>query len=43
MAVAPLTISSEREQAIEFSIPFMTIGISIMIKKPKKEVIYNNS
>jgi ABC-type amino acid transport substrate-binding protein len=38
MAVAPLTISSQRERAIEFSMPFMNMGISIMIKKPKKEV-----
>ena len=38
MAIAPLTISSQRERAIEFSMPFMNIGISIMIKKPKKEV-----
>jgi ABC-type amino acid transport substrate-binding protein len=38
IAIAPLTISSMRERAIEFSTPFMDIGISIMIKKPKKEV-----
>lgn len=38
IAVAPLTITSQRERAIEFSTPFMDIGISIMIKKPKKEV-----
>ena len=38
IAVAPLTISSQRERAIEFSMPFMNVGISIMIKKPKKEV-----
>ena len=38
IAIAPLTISSQRERAIEFSMPFMNIGISIMIKKPKKEV-----
>lgn len=37
-AVAPLTISTQRERAIEFSMPFMNIGISIMISKPKKEV-----
>ena len=37
IAIAPLTISSQRERAIEFSMPFMNIGISIMIKKPKKE------
>lgn len=38
IAIAPLTITSARERAIEFSMPFMNIGISIMIKKPKKEV-----
>jgi len=41
-AVAPLTISTQRERAIEFSMPFMNIGISIMICKPKKEVILTN-
>jgi ABC-type amino acid transport substrate-binding protein len=40
IAIAPLTISSMRERAIEFSTPFMDIGISIMIKKPKKEVFF---
>lgn len=39
-AVAPLTISSIRERVVEFSMPFMNIGISIMIKKPKKEVSF---
>ena len=38
-AVAPLTISTQRERAIEFSMPFMNIGISIQISKPKKGVI----
>lgn len=38
IAIAPLTITSQRERAIEFSMPFMNMGISIMIKKPKKEV-----
>ncbi len=38
MCIAPLTISSIRERAVEFSKPFMNIGISIMIKKPKEEV-----
>jgi glutamate receptor, ionotropic, invertebrate len=43
IAIAPLTISSQRERAIEFSMPFMNIGISIMIKKPKKEVIFSEN
>ncbi|XP_070554380.1 glutamate receptor ionotropic, kainate 3-like isoform X2 [Ptychodera flava] len=34
LAVAPLTISSEREQAIDFTKPYMTLGISVLIKKP---------
>lgn len=37
LAVGSLTISWQREQAIGFSMPFMNMGISIMIKKPKKE------
>jgi len=40
LAVGSLTISAQRERAIGFSMPFMNMGISIMIKKPKKEVRY---
>ncbi|XP_078241743.1 glutamate receptor 1 isoform X5 [Pogona vitticeps] len=36
VAVAPLTITLVREQVIDFSKPFMSLGISIMIKKPQK-------
>lgn len=36
MAVAPLTITLVREQVIDFTKPFMSLGISIMIKKPTK-------
>ena len=36
LAVAPLTISYVREKVIDFSKPFMSLGISIMIKKPQK-------
>ncbi|KAK7879932.1 hypothetical protein WMY93_033396, partial [Mugilogobius chulae] len=36
VAVAPLTITLVREQVIDFSKPFMSLGISIMIKKPTK-------
>ncbi|XP_077984684.1 glutamate receptor 4-like [Glandiceps talaboti] len=35
VAVAPLTITSQREQFVEFTTPFMNLGISIMIKKPQ--------
>lgn len=38
LAIAPLTITSTREQVIDFSKPFMSLGISIMIKKPIKDV-----
>lgn len=37
LALAPLTISSMRERVIDFSKPFMSLGISIMIKKPEKQ------
>uniref|UniRef100_A0A4W3J5Z0 Glutamate receptor n=1 Tax=Callorhinchus milii TaxID=7868 RepID=A0A4W3J5Z0_CALMI len=36
IAVAPLTITLVREEMIDFSKPFMSLGISIMIKKPQK-------
>ncbi|RWS23375.1 glutamate receptor-like protein, partial [Leptotrombidium deliense] len=38
MAIAPLTITSARENVIDFSKPFMSLGISIMIKKPSKKI-----
>ena len=34
MAVAPLTITAAREAVIQFTKPFMELGISIMMKKP---------
>lgn len=37
IAIAPITITSERERVIDFSKPFMSLGISIMIKKPIKQ------
>jgi len=37
VAMAPLTISSMRERVVDFSKPFMQLGISIMIKKPEKQ------
>ena len=36
IAISALTISSERERVIEFSKPFMSLGISIMVYKPEK-------
>ncbi|KAK0087576.1 hypothetical protein PV325_000702 [Microctonus aethiopoides] len=37
LAIASMTITSERERVIDFSKPFMSLGISIMIKKPIKQ------
>ncbi|XP_037087070.1 glutamate receptor 1-like [Pollicipes pollicipes] len=37
IAVAPLSISLAREEVVSFTKPFMTLGISIMIKKPIKK------
>jgi len=37
IAIAPLTITSDRERVIDFTKPFMNLGISIMIKKPEKQ------
>ncbi|XP_052127111.1 glutamate receptor 4-like isoform X2 [Frankliniella occidentalis] len=37
MAIAPLTITSERERVVDFSKPFLSLGISIMLKKPVKQ------
>ncbi|XP_043531950.1 probable glutamate receptor [Chiloscyllium plagiosum] len=33
MAIAPLTITMEREKAFSFTRPFMSVGISILIRK----------
>jgi Ligand-gated ion channel/Ligated ion channel L-glutamate- and glycine-binding site len=37
VAIAPLTITSQREHVVDFTKPFMNLGISIMIKKPEKQ------
>lgn len=37
LAVADLTITYERESAVDFSMPFMNLGIGILFRKPKKE------
>ncbi|XP_068238713.1 glutamate receptor ionotropic, kainate 2-like isoform X2 [Palaemon carinicauda] len=36
MAITDLTINFEREQAVDFTMPFMNLGISILYKKPQK-------
>ncbi|CAG5114540.1 unnamed protein product, partial [Candidula unifasciata] len=33
IAIAPLTITSDREKVLDFTKPFMNLGISLMIKK----------
>jgi hypothetical protein len=38
MAIAPLTITATRETVIDFSKPYMELGISIMVKKPQMEM-----
>ncbi|XP_074598842.1 glutamate receptor ionotropic, kainate 2-like [Brevipalpus obovatus] len=38
MAIADLTITSKREEAVDFSHPFMNTGISILFRKPTKKV-----
>ena len=37
LAVAPLTISYSRELVIDFTKPFMNLGISILFKRPEKK------
>ncbi|XP_035214145.1 glutamate receptor ionotropic, kainate 2-like isoform X2 [Stegodyphus dumicola] len=38
MAVAGLSINSKREEAVDFTLPFMNTGISILYKKPTTKV-----
>ena len=37
MAIAPLTITADRERVVDFAKPFMNVAISIMIKRPEKQ------
>ncbi|KAK0084291.1 hypothetical protein PV325_007314 [Microctonus aethiopoides] len=37
LAIADLTITYEREQAVDFTMPFMNLGISILYRKPIKK------
>ncbi|KAL8590665.1 Glutamate receptor ionotropic, kainate 1 [Nucella lapillus] len=37
LAVAPLTINYVREQVIDFTKPFLNLGISILFKMPRRE------
>lgn len=37
LAITDLTITSDREGGVDFTMPFMNLGISILYKKPTKE------
>uniref|UniRef100_A0A336KHH4 CSON010578 protein n=1 Tax=Culicoides sonorensis TaxID=179676 RepID=A0A336KHH4_CULSO len=37
LAICDLTITQQRRSAVDFTMPFMTLGISILYKKPIKE------
>ena len=37
LAIPDLSITYEREKAVDFSNPFMTLGISVLYRKPKKK------
>lgn len=36
MAITDLTITSDREGGVDFTMPFMNLGISILYRKPTK-------
>lgn len=38
IAIVDLTITSKREEAVDFTLPFMNTGISILFKKPTTKV-----
>lgn len=38
MAIADLTITHQRQSVVDFTVPFMNLGISIMSKKSKNQV-----
>ena len=37
LAIADLSITYEREKAVDFSNPFMSLGVSILYRKPQKQ------
>eukprot|EP00092_Neocalanus_flemingeri_P024126 GFUD01026172.1.p1 GENE.GFUD01026172.1~~GFUD01026172.1.p1 ORF type:complete len:298 (+),score=79.21 GFUD01026172.1:1-894(+) len=43
MVVADLTMTSERERAVDFSFPFMHVGITLLVKKPSRWEVPINS
>lgn len=40
IAVADLTITRERESAVDFTMPFMSLGVGILFQKPKKVNVF---
>ncbi len=40
MSFAPLSINAEREDAIDFSTPFKTRGIAVLMKTPEQRTWY---
>ena len=38
LAIVDLTITAQREEAVDFTLPFMSTGISILFKKPTTKV-----
>lgn len=37
LAIGDLTITFDREQAVDFTMPFMNLGISVLYRKPVKQ------
>lgn len=37
LAIADLTITFDREQAVDFTMPFMNLGVSVLYRKPVKQ------
>jgi ionotropic kainate glutamate receptor 2 len=37
MAIGDMSITFERGRAVDFTMPFMNLGISILYKKPEKK------
>lgn len=37
LAIADLTITFDREQVVDFTMPFMNLGISVLYRKPVKQ------
>ena len=37
LVVADITITYEREQGVDFTMPFMNLGVTILYKKPSKK------